>query len=110
VHITQYTPHYSQVEVQLDTKNKDYEILAEQFKKETTLRKKYKNELEDLKGEYFVCIVCIVCNSMYLYVAFLYYLFGSDVFGVQIENNFLALQRKWVCLCGYYWHSLCEQN
>jgi hypothetical protein len=39
-----------QVESQLESKNKEFDVLAEQFKKETALRKKYKNELEDLKG------------------------------------------------------------
>lgn len=52
------TEYFQQVEVQLDTKTKEYDVLAEQFKKETTLRKKYKNELEDLKGAIRVYARC----------------------------------------------------
>ena len=69
-----------QVEVQLEAKNKDYEVLAEQFKKETTLRKKYKNELEDLKGTYCVlymmfcaCAYCL-CRTL-IYIEVITYLY-----------------------------------
>jgi DNA replication protein DnaC len=52
------TEYFEQVEVQLGAKTKEYDLLAEQFKKETTLRKKYKNELEDLKGAIRVYARC----------------------------------------------------
>ena len=52
------TEYFEKVEAQLDSRNKEYDILAEQFKKETTLRKKYKNELEDLKGAIRVYARC----------------------------------------------------
>jgi TRAP-type C4-dicarboxylate transport system substrate-binding protein len=48
-----------QVESQLESKNKEFDVLAEQFKKETALRKKYKNELEDLKG----IALRVVCSA-----------------------------------------------
>jgi hypothetical protein len=62
-----------QVESQLESKNKEFDVLAEQFKKETALRKKYKNELEDLKGIALRCCLCcaqcvhvlVVCMKMY---------------------------------------------
>ena len=37
---------------------KDRDVLADQYKKETALRKKYKNELEDLKGAIRVYARC----------------------------------------------------
>lgn len=40
------------------TKCSEYDILLEQFKKENNLRKKYKNELEDLKGAVRVFARC----------------------------------------------------
>ena len=52
------TEYFEQVEVQLESKTKEYDMLAEMFKKETTLRKKYKNELEDLKGAIRVYARC----------------------------------------------------
>lgn len=52
------TEYFLQVEAQLGTKTQEYDMLAEQFKKETTLRKKYKNELEDLKGAIRVYARC----------------------------------------------------
>ena len=43
---------------QLEIKGKDFDLLADQFKKESALRKKYKNELEDLKGAIRVYARC----------------------------------------------------
>ena len=42
----------------LKAKTAELELLTEQFKKETALRKKYKNELEDLKGAIRVYARC----------------------------------------------------
>ena len=39
-----------QTQTTLIAKTQEFNVLTEQFKKEQTLRKKYKNELEDLKG------------------------------------------------------------
>eukprot|EP00600_Ochromonadales_sp_CCMP1393_P009763 CAMPEP_0174963216 /NCGR_PEP_ID=MMETSP0004_2-20121128/5205_1 /TAXON_ID=420556 /ORGANISM="Ochromonas sp., Strain CCMP1393" /LENGTH=1919 /DNA_ID=CAMNT_0016211813 /DNA_START=58 /DNA_END=5817 /DNA_ORIENTATION=- len=50
--------HFLEVEAELATKSKEYDTLADQFKKETALRKKYKNELEDLKGAIRVYARC----------------------------------------------------
>lgn len=47
-----------ELEAQVQSKTQELEILAEQFKKETMLRKKYKNELEDLKGAIRVYARC----------------------------------------------------
>ena len=43
---------------QLQMKSKEFTLLADQFKKENVLRKKYKNELEDLKGSIRVYARC----------------------------------------------------
>ena len=43
---------------QLEVRGKEFDLLAEQFKKESALRKKYKNELEDLKGAIRVYARC----------------------------------------------------
>jgi hypothetical protein len=43
---------------QLKQKGRDFDTLAEQFTKESALRKKYKNELEDLKGAIRVYARC----------------------------------------------------
>ena len=40
----------AELEITLKEKEKTYAVLEDSFKKETLLRKKYKNELEDLKG------------------------------------------------------------
>jgi len=42
----------------LKAKTAEFDLLTEQFKKETALRKKYKNELEDLKGAIRVYARC----------------------------------------------------
>jgi DNA repair exonuclease SbcCD ATPase subunit len=47
-----------QVEAQLTAKEEELKLLQEQFKKESTLRKKYKNDLEDLKGAIRVYARC----------------------------------------------------
>ncbi|KAJ1432228.1 P-loop containing nucleoside triphosphate hydrolase protein [Ochromonadaceae sp. CCMP2298] len=47
-----------QVESSLAAKNTEFDQLAEAFKKESGLRKKYKNELEDLKGAIRVYARC----------------------------------------------------
>ena len=43
---------------QLKMKSREFDLLAEQFKKENVLRKRYKNELEDLKGAIRVYARC----------------------------------------------------
>lgn len=47
-----------EVQAKLSVKEEEYLVLSEQFKKETQLRKKYKNELEDLKGAIRVYARC----------------------------------------------------
>lgn len=49
---------YAEVSSQLEQKTTEYAMLSEQFKKEAALRKKYKNELEDLKGAIRVFARC----------------------------------------------------
>jgi kinesin family protein C2/C3 len=46
------------LEAQIQAKDQELTLLQEQFKKETDLRKKYKNELEDLKGAVRVYARC----------------------------------------------------
>jgi hypothetical protein len=46
------------LEEQLTQKDSELSLISEQFKKETALRKKYKNELEDLKGAIRVYARC----------------------------------------------------
>lgn len=50
--------HAIELENALQLKSSEYDQLTEQFKKETALRKKYKNELEDLKGAIRVYARC----------------------------------------------------
>lgn len=49
---------YQILSQELDQKKVDFDMLTEQFKKEQALRKKYKNELEDLKGAIRVYARC----------------------------------------------------
>jgi myosin heavy subunit len=49
---------FAEVSSQLEQKTSDYAMLSEQFKREAALRKKYKNELEDLKGAIRVFARC----------------------------------------------------
>ena len=48
----------SELKGELDALQQQYAVLGEQFKKEAALRKKYKNELEDLKGAIRVYARC----------------------------------------------------
>ena len=48
----------SELKNELDSLQQQYAVLGEQFKKEAALRKKYKNELEDLKGAIRVYARC----------------------------------------------------
>ena len=48
----------SELEVEVKKKEEELSVLSDQFKKETALRKKYKNELEDLKGAIRVYARC----------------------------------------------------
>ena len=50
--------HAIEIDNALKVKTAEYDLLSEQFKKETALRKKYKNELEDLKGAIRVYARC----------------------------------------------------
>ena len=48
----------AEAEAKLAEREKELALISDQFKKETALRKKYKNELEDLKGAIRVYARC----------------------------------------------------
>jgi hypothetical protein len=52
-----------ELEQEVAKKESDIAQISELFKKETALRKKYKNDLEDLKGFFFL-FICILLDVL----------------------------------------------